>query len=98
MTATTSANCARPSTESLPTSTDWLPVDWEDGRQLGRRAATRRRIVTTYGSHHFEVMIERPDGSLLTASAVQVGDAGMPVTKAQLIGLAQSDRWVHLGN
>ncbi len=54
--------------------------------------------VTTYGSHHFEVMIERPDGSLLTASAVQVGDAGMPVTKAQLIGLAQSDRWVHLGN
>lgn len=57
-----------------------------------------RQLVTTYSSQHWDVMIDRTDGTLLTVSAVQSGDAGMPVTKAQLIELAHSDRWAHLGN
>lgn len=57
-----------------------------------------RQLVTTYSSQHWDVTIDRTDGTLLTVSAVQAGDVGMPLTKAQLIELAHSDRWTHLGN
>jgi len=57
-----------------------------------------RQLVTTYSSQHWEVMIDRTDGTLLTVSAVQAGDVGMPLSKAQLIELAHSDRWTHLGS
>ena len=55
-----------------------------------------RQLVTTYSNQHWEVMIDRTDGTLLTVSVVQVGDRGMPLTMTQLIGLARSGRWTHL--
>lgn len=58
-----------------------------------------RQLLTTYSSKHWEVTIDRTDGTSLTVSAVQAGEAGgMPLTEAQLIELARNDRWTHLGN